>query len=101
MLALLQTFVPVKLNVGVNNIMRGTIYISTTTLYLLLSEAVKKEGLNKFCKKHNLGPVCVSNMLTHRRPLSEDVIQAIGYKRVTVYQKIPVKKEAPPTDIET
>lgn len=61
-----------------------------------LREACFAEGTQKaFAKKHDISEVVISDMIRGRRDVSARIAEIVGYKRITMFVKFPVKDIKP------
>jgi len=54
-------------------------------LMLMLIDAVERDGLRAFCRKHYLDPGNVSNVLNLNKPMQPAIANALGYIEVKRY----------------
>lgn len=57
-----------------------------------LKQKCKEMGLRHFCRTQNLDPAHVSHIINGGKPMVPRVAKAIGYKPVTMYNRITGKE---------
>lgn len=62
-----------------------TASVSEESVIASLRRRVQIEGLRPFCRRNNLNPGNVCNILSRKRPMQRKVAKAIGFVERTVY----------------
>jgi hypothetical protein len=52
-----------------------------------LQQTCEKDGLRSFCRKHDLDPGNVSNIINGNKDMIDSVAIALGYRPVRMYRK--------------
>ena len=64
-----------------------TLFSSGMVAFLLEAEC-KKQGLRKFCRKHDLDPGNVSKIISGGRPMSQAVAKVLGFDLAVKWRKV-------------
>lgn len=66
----------------------GETVISEAIVIYHLEQLCKEQGLRRFCKKHELDPGNVSNIINGNKAMIESVARALGYEPIAMYEKV-------------
>ena len=67
-------------------------YSDALTILSILKNTIKKHGLRKWCRQHDLDPGNVSNIASMKKPIQRKVVNALGFEQVTFYRRRGVPK---------